>query len=83
MVSFHEADSNPLLPIPSTKPLCTWTNGSKFKLMVEFQVLPQSSLILRLEHEEECFSTEDIYLFEYLLEIALESLVGGNDIHGD
>lgn len=63
MVTFHKIDPNLLFPIPFIKPLYTWTDESKFKLMVEFQALSQDTLILRLEHDLECFSSEDIHLF--------------------
>ena len=77
MVTFHEYDHEPLLPIPTIKPLYTWASGSKFKLMVEFQAISPDSLILRLEHDETCFTSEDIGLFRHLLTLSLFYLSSG------
>ncbi|TVY93795.1 Nonribosomal peptide synthetase, partial [Lachnellula willkommii] len=77
MVTFHEFDPSPMLPIPETTPLYTWTEGSKFKLMVEANAVTRDTLLLRFEHDEECFSGEDVEVFQKLLMLTLISLCRG------
>jgi acyl carrier protein len=77
MVTFHEYETKPLLQLPHLTPLYTWAEGAKFKLMVEFQAISQDCLILRLEHDEDCFSMEDIEVFQKLVMLALDLLASG------
>ncbi|KAH8583161.1 hypothetical protein B0O99DRAFT_696748 [Bisporella sp. PMI_857] len=77
MVTFHEFEPSPMLPILQTTPLYTWTERAKFKLMVEANAVSRDTLLLRFEHDEECFSGKDVELFQQLLMLTLASLCQG------
>lgn len=72
MVTFHEAESKPMFPIPGIKPLYTWTRGAKFKLMVEAQAITKDKLTIRLEYDNGCFNDTDLRFFQSMLLVALE-----------
>lgn len=79
MVTFHEDDHETYFPIEGTRFLPTWSDGAKFKLMVEFTARKDGSLALRLEYSDECFAREDARLIGRLLLNALEGLILGFD----
>ncbi|KAI0182483.1 hypothetical protein EV127DRAFT_492386 [Xylaria flabelliformis] len=76
MVSYHESFAKLSIPGVDAVPLYTWTEGAKFKLMVEFIVVSDACLMLRLEYSDECFSTVDIKLLGRMIAQAFEMLVG-------
>lgn len=77
MVTFHELESQPMLPIQGVKPLYTWTQGAKFKLMVEAQAVSKETLMIRFEYDEGCFSEKEIELLQNLLMLALDHFSAG------
>ncbi|OCL06618.1 BcNRPS1, nonribosomal peptide synthetase [Glonium stellatum] len=77
MVSYHEDYGNTRMPGIDATPLYTWTEGAKFKLMVEFSVLSHDSLLMRLEYGDKCFDKKEIALLGRLILLALEGLVNG------
>lgn len=75
MVTFH-ADPNALpMSLPGVKPLLTWAEGSKFKLLVEFCAVSDETLLLRLEYDTDIFSAAHIRRIRELLLEALEVLM--------
>ncbi|RMZ66212.1 nonribosomal peptide synthase -like [Pyrenophora seminiperda CCB06] len=79
MVSFHEADHETQFPIEGVEFVPTWTEGAKFKLMVEFTARSDGSLSLRLEYSDECFTKKDVELMALLVTEALEGLISGGN----
>lgn len=64
VVSFHDMCSteqsgggawNQLTVGPGVQPQLVWSEGSKFKLMVEFTAISDDTLILRLEYDDSCY----------------------------
>ncbi|KAK1767605.1 putative nonribosomal peptide synthase [Phialemonium atrogriseum] len=64
VVSFHDMCSteqsgsgawNQLTVGPGVQPQLVWSEGSKFKLMVEFTAISEATLILRLEYDDSCY----------------------------
>lgn len=76
MVSFHEPAQMKRIGnvIPGVEPCFAWSEGSKFKLMVEFSAFGEELLIMRLEHDTDLFSAEDIYRLEAMIPMALDML---------
>ncbi|KAI1421997.1 BcNRPS1, nonribosomal peptide synthetase [Xylaria sp. FL1777] len=75
MVSYHEAFGKLRMPDVDAELLYTWTEGAKFKLMVEFITADDTGLIVRLEYSEECFTTDEIKLLGKMFVSAFEMLV--------
>lgn len=78
VVTFHDERQprQDSFPIQGVEALYAWAEGSKFKLMCEFMVISEDSLILRLEHDTDFFSPSSILRVELLIRRALEYLVG-------
>lgn len=76
MVSFHESSQTQRTGsvIPGVEPCFAWSEGSKFKLMVEFSAFGDEVLMMRLEHDTAVFTTEEIYRLESMIPMALEML---------
>jgi hypothetical protein len=75
MVTFHDnrhRDSD-LLSIEGCTPLLTWANGSKFRLMCEFDALDEDCCLLRLEYDTHAFSRQSI---SHMVDIILGALEG-------
>ena len=71
MVTFH-ADPNALpMSLPGVKPLLTWTEGAKFKLLVEFCAVSEETLLLRLEYDTNIFPAAHI---RRIRDLVLEAL---------
>jgi hypothetical protein len=51
-----------------------WAEGSKFKLMFEFTVVSQDRLMLRIEHDQQCYPTSVVKEIAGLLTNALKLL---------
>ncbi|KAI1778794.1 acetyl-CoA synthetase-like protein [Hypoxylon cercidicola] len=79
MVTFHEDDYETYFPLEGVHFLPTWSDGAKFKLMVEFTARNNGNLALRLEYSDECFTPEDAQLIGRLVMEALEGLILGHD----
>jgi amino acid adenylation domain-containing protein len=77
MVTFHDVDHEVQFPIEGAEFVPTWTDGSKFKLMVEFTARQDESLGMRLEYSDEWFSKDDAELMALLLIEALSGLTSG------
>ncbi|TPX19017.1 uncharacterized protein E0L32_011261 [Thyridium curvatum] len=62
MVAFHEPRLAQQLriDIPSLEPCLVWSEGAKFKLMCEFTVAADRTVILRMEYDHTCLSHGDI-----------------------
>jgi amino acid adenylation domain-containing protein len=80
MVSYHENFGSLCMSGIDAKPAFTWTEGAKFKLMVEFFVANDGALMLRVEYSDECFDKGDAEVVRELIEKALEGLVAGKGI---
>ena len=52
MVSYHESFEKIGMAGINAKPLYTWTQGAKFKLMIEFVVVNNRSLLLGPEYSD-------------------------------
>lgn len=76
MVSFHETSQTEKIGqvVPGVKPCFAWSEGSKFKLMVEFSAFGEEVLMMRLEHDTKVFAAEEIYRLERMIPMALEIL---------
>lgn len=75
MVTFH-ADPDALqLSIPGIDPLLTWTEGAKFKLLVEFCAVSDKTLLLRIEYDSQIFSVAHVRRIQKLILEALEVLM--------
>jgi acyl carrier protein len=76
MVSFHESSQTEKIGqiIPGVKPCFAWSEGSKFKLMVEFSAFGEEVLMMRLEHDTEVFEAKEMYRLERMIPMALEIL---------
>ena len=69
VVSFHDMATSSELPEgggvwnqlnigPGIQPQFVWSEGSKFKLMVEFTAVNEDTLLLRLEYDDTCYDGE-------------------------
>lgn len=74
MVTFHDERDRMDFAVPDTRPIKTWSDGAKFKLMAEFTADRDDGLSLRLEYSTECFNCGDIKYVEALISIALGGL---------
>lgn len=76
MVTFLEQGQMPTKPpLPGLHPLYLWTEGAKFKLMVEFMAVSDKTLLLRCEYDTNHFAESDIKHFERCVAQALRGLV--------
>ncbi|ESZ95931.1 BcNRPS1, nonribosomal peptide synthetase [Sclerotinia borealis F-4128] len=76
MVTFHD-HRTPKTSIEGMNPLITYTEGSKFALLVEFSVISDQAIALRMEYDTKCVSKEEIVAFEAVLFEAVRGLIGG------
>ncbi|KAF7922661.1 hypothetical protein EAE99_007238 [Botrytis elliptica] len=76
MVTFHD-NRTPKTMIEGVDPLITYTEGSKFALLVEFSVLSDDAIALRLEYDTNCVSKREIVAFEAVIFEAVRGLIGG------
>jgi amino acid adenylation domain-containing protein len=74
MVTFHDKKDSVDFGTLDTKPISTWTEGAKFKIMAEFTADRKGRLDLRLEYSTECFEGRDIKLLAVLIDMALDGL---------
>lgn len=56
MVTFHEAEHMPKFKLGNAEPIHTYSEGAKFKLMVELSTSADFGMIMRLEYSTECFT---------------------------
>ncbi|KAI1394569.1 hypothetical protein F4819DRAFT_481148 [Hypoxylon fuscum] len=77
MVSYHESLGSIGMEGIDAKPVFTWPEGAKFKLMVEFVVANDTSLLMRLEYSDECFDASSIAVAGKLIAAALGMIVDG------
>ncbi len=80
MVSLHDGFNRIGIEGTEAKPALTWTQGSKFKLMVEFLVANQDTLIMRLEYSNQTFDNISIAHMENLIVVALDMILAGASI---
>ncbi|KAK6600093.1 nonribosomal peptide synthase [Botrytis cinerea] len=76
MVTFHD-NRTPKTMIEGVDPLITYTEGSKFALLVEFSVLSDNAIALRLEYDTNCVTKTEIVAFEAVVFEAVRGLIGG------
>ncbi|KAI1176302.1 tyrocidine synthetase 1 [Nemania sp. FL0916] len=60
MVTFHEHGNAISLGIPGVRPQLTWSEGSKFSIMVEFTALESGGIIMRIEHDSDQHTSSSI-----------------------
>jgi amino acid adenylation domain-containing protein len=61
------------------EPLYTWSEGAKFRLMVEFMAVDDDTLLLRLEYDTACFDSEArIAAVRRAILLALQAIVGND-----
>jgi len=61
------------------QPQLVWSEGAKFKLMVEFTAVNEDTLLLRLEYDTRCFgSREHIAAVRRMVLRAVEAIVAGD-----
>ncbi|KAF2204309.1 nonribosomal peptide synthase GliP-like protein [Delitschia confertaspora ATCC 74209] len=77
MVTFHHSTSAPALSIPGFSPCLTWSEGSKFSLMVEFITLKTGKLLMRMEYDTDQYSSQKISSIAGSIAEALSSLTEG------
>lgn len=75
MVFYHSDMGKLQMAGTHAKPICIWTQGSKFKLMVEFLVANDDCLLMRLEYSEECLDMRSIHVVAKLIVAALDLIV--------
>lgn len=75
MVSCHECFQDVGMAGLDARPLYTWTEGPKFKLMVEFVVANDDCLLMRLEYSDECFNRVSIAALSTLITAALSLIL--------
>lgn len=78
MVSYHEGYGDTTISGLDARSLYTWSEGAKFRLMVEFVQANADALIMRLEYSDECFDTESIGEVAQLIVTALECVIQGS-----
>lgn len=71
MVTFHADPKALQIALPGVEPLLTWTEGAKFKLLVEFCAVSDEALLLRLEYDTDIFSSTHI---RRIRELVLEAM---------
>ncbi|KAL9084055.1 MAG: hypothetical protein Q9165_008256 [Trypethelium subeluteriae] len=81
MVTFHDLRQKQLPAIPGLEQLQSWSAGSKFKLMLEFSVFDEESLLLRLEYDTSCFDQADVNRIHTLVVMALFRLTTNVTVH--
>ncbi|KAF2446656.1 acetyl-CoA synthetase-like protein [Karstenula rhodostoma CBS 690.94] len=81
MVSFHDQRDRITLAIPGAKRIPTWTQGAKFKLMVEFSTTLDEALELRLEYSTETFTQQYMRNLQRIINVALEALMDDMPFH--
>lgn len=77
MITFHADPTALQMPLPGVAPLLTWTEGAKFKLLVEFCAVSDNALLLRLEYDTHIFSSIHIRRIRELILEALKVLIEG------
>ncbi|KAI8632614.1 tyrocidine synthetase 1 [Xylariaceae sp. FL1651] len=77
MVTFHDDNSAVSLDIPGLRPQLTWSEGSKFSVMVEFTVLQSGNIILRIEHDNHQHTHASIDRLAGAIAYSLGALVRG------
>ena len=79
MVTFHDNRQSRGLDMvaPSFESCFLWSEGAKFKLMLEFTSISEDRLVLRIEHDTGCISEAEVGMIEKLVPMALELLVRG------
>ena len=62
MVSFHEQHmrSELNIDIDGVEPRLVWSQGAKFKIMLEFVALSDSIILLRAEYDDECVDAAEL-----------------------
>lgn len=76
MVTYLEQGQMPTTPpLPGLNPLYMWTDGAKFKLMVEFMAVSDETLLVRYEYDTNYYTENDIKHFEKGVAQALRGLV--------
>ncbi|KAI1457516.1 BcNRPS1, nonribosomal peptide synthetase [Annulohypoxylon moriforme] len=75
MVSYHDSFGATGMEGIDAKPVFAWSEGAKFKLMVEFVVANDTSLLVRLEYSDECFDANSIGVVARLIAAALHMIV--------
>lgn len=61
------------------EPLYTWSEGAKFKMMVEFMAVDDEALLIRLEYDTACFENEArIAAVRRAILLALQAIVGSD-----
>ena len=75
MVTFHDNPNALHMFVPGIQPLLTWTEGAKFKLLVEFCAVSNETLLLRLEHDFHIFTPSHIRRIQMLVLEALDVLI--------
>lgn len=68
------------LGVAAVEPQLVWSEGSKFKLMVEFMALSDDSLVMRLEYDDTCYEGADhIAAVRRLILRALDAITDAAD----
>ncbi|KAK8856632.1 nonribosomal peptide synthase GliP-like [Apiospora arundinis] len=81
MVTVHDfrRDSGSSLDMdaPGFETSFLWSEGAKFKLLVEFTVLPSGKILVRIEHDTNCVSEADVRRLQGNIPLALALLAKG------
>lgn len=77
MVSLHDNRREAGFLGQLTEPLFIWTEGAKFKLMIEFTVMSNDVVFARFEYSPRCYSTEGILQLQQMLVTAVDELESG------
>lgn len=75
MVTFHDNPNALHMSLPGIEPLLTWTDGAKFKLLVEFCAVSNETLLLRLEYDSQIFTPAHIRRIQMLVLEAMDVLM--------
>ena len=79
MVTFldHTMTAQLNMQINSFEPLYLWSQGAKFKLMVEFMAISHEKLVMRIEYDNSCIASEEVDKMAAAMPTALRMLIEG------
>lgn len=79
MVTFldHSMMTQLTMNIPSFEPCYLWSQGAKFKLMVEFMAVSRDKLAMRIEYDNSCIASLEVDKMAAALPMILHMLIEG------
>ncbi|POS79672.1 D-alanine-poly(Phosphoribitol) ligase subunit 1 [Diaporthe helianthi] len=75
MVTFHHAGESVHMDVPGVTPRITWSEGSKFPLMMEFSSVGSRGVILRAEYDTQLYASGHVDRFVSAVAAAIAMLI--------